>query len=657
MPAVTERERELLFALFDTFVPMSEIRDVAFENVITTLGSVAPHRFEPICQFLSLLENPLFSLALIRKFVPFAKLSQSDREKMLCKLSDSPVPQFRTAFQAMKRLCLYVNYSSVDSHGRNPLWADLRYEGPRKDVQEPKFRLPISYDLPERSQFDAIVVGSGAGGGVAAQILAKSGRRTLVLEVGDAPYDVAGKQLEGDAMASLYLDKGLTSSTDLGVAMLAGSGVGGGTTINWSTSLRLDELTAEQWTKASGGVDFGAGLSAHYDVVSARMGVAPSTFHNPNNAVLAKGLEALGWHSMMLPRNAQNCGDGCGYCGFGCAYNSKKGTADSFLIDAVEAGATIVAKAEVERVVIKGGKATGVVVNLSGGTSAPRTVRVDAPLVVVSGGALRTPGILGKSGVTNRNLGKHLHVHPVSCILSQFDHDIDSWAGPIQTAYSAQFKNLHDGYGAVLEVAPGHPGLATHARAWRSKQQHYLEMLKIKHSACLIAIARDRGSGTISTDGKNDISYDLSRFDADHIVQGLVGSVKIALAAGAKRILTTHANPLVLRREDATSEAIDALVSEILRRGIKPNRIAVFSAHQMGSARMSVDPSEGVVNEDGQVHGVSGLYVADSSLFPLASGVNPMLTIMALSHRNISKLVETASAVARTPATIASSAG
>jgi choline dehydrogenase-like flavoprotein len=51
---------------------------------------------------------------------------------------------------------------------------------------------------------------------------------------------------------------------------------------------------------------------------------------------------------------------------------------------------------------------------------------------------------------------------------------------------------------------------------------------------------------------------------------------------------------------------------------------------------MHRDPTAGVVDENGKVHAVSGLYVADASVFPLASGVNPMLTIMALAHRTAS---------------------
>jgi choline dehydrogenase-like flavoprotein len=130
----------------------------------------------------------------------------------------------------------------------------------------------------------------------------------------------------------------------------------------------------------------------------------------------------------------------------------------------------------------------------------------------------------------------------------------------------------------------------------------------------------------------------MSSFDEEHMVRALIGAIEIAFAAGATRILTAHSNPISLSKGEATSERLKQLAEEIRQRGIKPNSIALFSAHQMGTARMDVDPDRGVVDQFGRVHGVNGLVVCDSSVFPLASGVNPMLTIMALAHRSISQV-------------------
>jgi choline dehydrogenase-like flavoprotein len=93
-------------------------------------------------------------------------------------------------------------------------------------------------------------------------------------------------------------------------------------------------------------------------------------------------------------------------------------------------------------------------------------------------------------------------------------------------------------------------------------------------------------------------------------------------------------------------KAFGALEQQILRFDFSPNRGTVFSAHQMGTARMGSDPVDHACDPFGRVRSsirprasdlnrglIKGLYVADGSLFPTALGVNPMITILALAKR------------------------
>src|SRR4029077_7763155 len=114
---------------------------------------------------------------------------------------------------------------------------------------------------------DVAVVGSGAGGSVTAAVLAQFGKRVVVLEAGPPSDPAQFDQREVTAFGRYYLEAGLCSSTDLGVSVLAGAWVGGGTVINWCTSLRLAEAVAEQWSLESGGIDFASSLTPHYDAV------------------------------------------------------------------------------------------------------------------------------------------------------------------------------------------------------------------------------------------------------------------------------------------------------------------------------------------------------------------------------------------------------
>jgi len=489
-----------------------------------------------------------------------------------------------------------------------------------------------------RTNYDVIVIGSGAGGGVAAGVCATAGMGVLVLESGPPVAQFARRQREFDAFANLYLDAGLTSSDDLGVAILAGSCIGGGTSVNWSTSLQLHANVARQWSEASGGIDFDDELISHYRAVSDRLGVAPSFDHNQNNSVLKRGAEALDWRGYAHPRNAAGCGDECGYCGFGCAYNRKQSAAATYLAGAVQAGAHVAAHATVECVHLdSAGRAHGVnVMFVHDGEMMRRTVA--AKHVIVAAGALRTPGILGASGIKNAHLGAHLRLHPTTAVLAEFAEDIEPWNGPMQSYLIDEFAYVEDGYGCKLEAVPTHPGLAALAVPWTGASQHARQLRSMRKQAALIALVRDRGEGSVSSVGRSKIAYRVSPYDAHHLRLGLQKLAQTALAAGAVRVQTLHNTPLSVQ----STAGLAAFEGVINRSSTAANRLGIFSAHQMGTARMHRDPHKGVVDADGRVVGHSNLYVTDSSVFPLASGVNPMLTIMALAHRTASRMVKRA---------------
>jgi choline dehydrogenase-like flavoprotein len=628
------QERAVVVELVDTFAPPGGDVTTVARTVESALGLLEPRKRDQLRGLLRMLGGRLLSALLIGRFSSFPELSREDRERLLLAMGDSGLGAMRSGFQAFKRLCLFASYAAVDERGRNPLWPLIGYPGPRADRVGAAGPLPSS-PLPVVSvdatpSADVVVVGSGAGGGVAAALFARAGRRVVVLEAGPNPDPAHLSQLEGETMASMYLDHATAATEDVSVVLLAGACVGGGTTINWCTSLPISEKVAAQWSDASGGVDFERALKPHYDAVVARLEIAPSSVHNANNAALLRGCQALGWHASENPRNAAGCGDGCGYCGFGCAYGCKRSTQATYLRDALDAGATIVPGARVEYVLLEDGVVRGVEAVVDGVTSVVR-----APVVVIAAGSLRSPGILARSGVASAHVGRHLHLHPTTAIFAGFDEPIETWRGGMQTAYSDQFGDLDDAYGATMEVAPAHPGLSAFAVSWRGRAPHFDVMRDSRNAAAFIALTRDRGEGRV--DLKNDgVDYRLDPYDARHMLAGLQGTVEVAFAAGARHVITLHSKPLELRRENASVEQRRAFAEEIARASVAPNRIGLFSAHQMGTCRMHRDPAHGVVDEFGAVHGVRGLLVADASVFPLASGVNPMLTIMALAHRSMS---------------------
>ena len=596
-------------AIFETIAPPDAGAAEGAEGMRGAIDALAPHRAKELRRFIALLAA-----------IGFARWPHGARERFLRALGDAPIPALRTAFQALKRLALFLAYSGE----RNPIWSRLGYPGPRSDVPQATISVPSIIGATDKLKADAIVVGSGAGGGVAAALLARSGRKTIVLEAGPAFEDAARSQLERRATQELFLGGGTAATSDLGISLLAGACVGGGTTVNWSTSLRLTPNVIAQWEYTSGIPSLGAELQASYAAIADRLQLNAASEHNRNNAVIVRGCTALDWNVTAIPRNAGECSQGCGYCGFGCAYGNKRGTAMTYLRDAVSSGARIYSGRRAVRIRIEDGHARGV---------EAEDMTVDAPLVVIAAGSLRTPGLLSRSGIVSPHLGRHLKLHPTLPVVAEFDEPVEPWHGPIQTALCAKWSDLDDGYGAVIEACPAHPGIFASATPWRSRAQHADAMLRARNCATLIVLTRDRGEGCVSLDGRDDVDYVLSPEDARRMLEVAAHAVELALAAGAIRVAVPFTVPLELRREEATGSKIAAFLRELSARSMQPNRVTLFSAHQMGTARMHADPDDGVVDARGRVHGVEGLWVADGSVFPLSSGVNPMITIMALAHR------------------------
>jgi choline dehydrogenase-like flavoprotein len=106
-------------------------------------------------------------------------------------------------------------------------------------------------------------------------------------------------------------------------------------------------------------------------------------------------------------------------------------------------------------------------------------------------------------------------------------------------------------------------------------------------------------------------------------------------AAGAERIIPLVTPPLEWR----SGQPFEPYLDRLKARPMASNRVLLFTAHQMSTCRIGHSPRTSVADPDGRVHGVRGLWVTDSSAMPTASGVNPMLSLMALAHRTASRMV------------------
>jgi choline dehydrogenase-like flavoprotein len=605
------------------------------------LAGESAEKQDQIHQLLKFFASPFSGLLLVGRPAPFVELSLELREKYLLAMANSSLALLRQGYHLLKRMTGFLFFSALDEQGYNPNWQIMNYtlpESPPLNTEQPLKPLIIREDT--MLTCDAIVVGSGAGGSVVAGELATAGKDVIVLEMGDYYSEADYPLQEGKAMPALYLHRGLLTSKDLGVLVLAGSVLGGGTVVNWTTSFRTPASVLDEWAYLSGLADFtGNALQDSFQAVEQRIHVnSEHSAHNQQNQKLFDGCRALGYHAGSLRRNAIGCAQRCGTCGFGCRYGCKQSTLKTYLQDAYEHGARIITRCRADRVLVNNGRATGVRATVTDATTGKTcTVTVHAKAVIVAAGAICSPALLLRSGLENAHIGRHLKLHPVAIVGGVYPDKVRPWEGVMQSAYSDEFSYLNGNYGYKLEVPPTHPGLIALAFPWIGAREFRDQMTRAEHLATFIILTRDKGEGTITVDraGQPIINYVTSVFDRRHLMHGMQQAARIHIAAGATEVSTIQNKRTQLLRsamEPVSERQWHEFDRQLERHGMGVNRLIIFSAHQMGTCRMGSDPMQSVLDVHCQVHGVKGLFVCDGSVFPSASGVNPMLTIMALAH-------------------------
>lgn len=476
-------------------------------------------------------------------------------------------------------------------------------------------------------QADVVVIGTGAGGAVVAAELAEGGVDVVLLEEGDHPSRVPARTPPLARIGALYRDGGLSGAIgNTFIPVPIGRTVGGTTAINSGTCWRAPDEILDRWQREFGIPDLaGDGLAAEYDRVEKALGVGrvPEELLGPGARLVRRGADALGFRTEPLPRNAVGC-RGTGMCAFGCPRNAKQSTDVSFVPRALAAGARLHVRARAERIVANAGRATGVVATRLDARDRPiGSLHIRAPRVVVAAGALLTPGLLAASGLAARGseVGRHLRLHPASRVAALFGDPVRSWEGVPQSLQVRDFESE----GIVLQgiwvppplLAPTLPGAGA---------AHERRMAAVERMASFGALISDTSEGRILRLGKRSIPwYRMNTTDVRRMQRAIALMAKIYFAAGAIEVYPGVRQAPVLR-SPAEAEALERLA-------LRASDFELMAFHPMGTARMGSDPRRSAVDPEGRLHGVRGVYVADASLFPGSTRLNPQLTIMALATR------------------------
>lgn len=642
-PALTVSQRRTLTALMETFLPALKRRDDPNGFFAQSARSVGvPAAAEPVIAGLSAAERAGL-LELLDKLAFFQKLEQaplSVREKVLETLARDP--RAERGLSALRRLTLMLGYALPGENGLNPFWKQFGYAGPTHSgaSNEPDLTLTEPADGAQL-QADVVVIGSGAGGGVIAGELSAGGLKVIVLEMGRHFPDAQLGKSELWAYHNLYWRGGFSPSDDGNVSLVAGKTVGGGTTVNWMNCVRTPAEVRQEWAKA--GLSDLASAAFDDDLNAVMTRIQANNVCSESNGThqrMIEGAMRLGYSFQRAYRNADpllHDPQHAGHCGFGDPTGSKQSTAKTYLKDAQQRGAVIIEGATAQRILTEDGAARGVEVSLQtrgedGQAGEGRTFTVHAPQIVVAGGALETPALLLRSGIGGPAVGDYLRLHPCGALAAVFDHDQQNWWGATQGAIVDEFAGRTEGYGFLIETTQFTTGLYAAASPWHGAVDHKERTAQLGNVVTLIHLTRDRGHGRVSLrlDGTPRITYAVTDpVDVDNYYAGQAVVARILAAAGAHTIYPLSNTGQTWQRGQDLEAALREWRKEPIGQGGHP----VFSAHQMGTARMGLDPQTSVAQPSGELHDVRGVWIGDTSAFPTSSGANPMLTCMALARR------------------------
>jgi choline dehydrogenase-like flavoprotein len=481
--------------------------------------------------------------------------------------------------------------------------------------------------------FDIVIIGSGAGGGTIAKELSQlcpRGAKIALLDWGGRFEKHDNTRREFEMAGKYYFANGgfQTASQDMTLAFC--KAIGGTTNVYTGVTFEPPQSVLEKWnvpglTRQE--------LQPRLDKYSRENNVhlLPPEQINRNNQLFKTGCEKLGWQWGQFPLNVKGCA-GLNTCNIGCARHAKQGTAQVQIPIAESNGVVVIPFCRVDRVTEH--EVFAEILPPQYGLAAASypigPLRLRARAIVIAAGTMNTTPLLLRSFGADAwpALGRYFTCHPALTLVAQHPQPVVGSQGHPKSYYCDQFVSsdrflLETCFYFPFVTAKNLAGFGSDVDALMSQMDYQQQILVLA-----LDKAQPHNRITVDKSGGPVVHYEIDQ----QIIRSFVASIRrcgeLFFACGATRAHLPAAPNFFTNSSQA--DQLDTLIST---RRFKLGQVAIAAAHLMGGCRMGENPQTSVTDAWGRVHGKPGLYVADASLFPDSSEVNPYLTIMALADR------------------------